>query len=80
VALGLLQEMGCLHWPDPFHFQVLHRRWQPPPRQDPWRGMDDLIHSRGCRWQVILRHFGYPENQPGLPCGTCDRCRAAQRR
>ncbi|ABD00742.1 putative ATP-dependent DNA helicase RecQ [Synechococcus sp. JA-3-3Ab] len=80
VALGLLQEMGCLHWPDPFHFQVLHRHWQPPPRQDPWRGMDDLIHSRSCRWQVILRHFGYPENQPGLPCGTCDRCRAAQRR
>jgi len=42
--------------------------------------MDDFIHSRGCRWQVILRHFGYPGNQPGLPCGTCDRCRAAQRR
>lgn len=78
VALGLLQEMGCLHWPDPFHFQVLHRRWQPLRREDPWQGMEALIHARGCRWQAILPYFGYPGEQPGLPCGTCDRCRLSR--
>ncbi len=78
VALGLLQEMGCLQWRDPFHFQVLHRRWQPPQREDPWQGMEALIHTRGCRWQVILRFLGYGSAngpQPSSPCGTCDHCR-----
>lgn len=72
VALGVLQEMGCLQWQDPFRFQIRQRRWQPCQRRDPWRGMEALINTRGCRWQVLLRHFGYQSGDP--PCGTCDNC------
>ncbi|MFQ3614208.1 MAG: RecQ family ATP-dependent DNA helicase [Cyanobacteriota bacterium] len=72
VALGVLQDMGCLQWQDPFCFQIRQRRWQPYSRPDPWEGMAALINTRGCRWQILLQHFGYPSGDQ--PCGTCDNC------
>ncbi|MEN9220892.1 MAG: RecQ family zinc-binding domain-containing protein, partial [Thermostichus sp. BF3_bins_97] len=84
VALGLLQEMGCLQWRDPFQFQVLRRpRYLPPyPGADPWQGMEALINTRGCRWQVILQFFRYGPGDPSEPralCGTCDHCRRSKK-
>ncbi len=82
VALGLLQDMGCLEWQDPFSFRIRQRRWQPLPRRDPWEGMAALIATRGCRWQVLLQHFGYGEGRGSegqQPCGTCDNCRRLRR-
>ncbi|MGQ9838004.1 MAG: RecQ family ATP-dependent DNA helicase [Cyanobacteriota bacterium] len=79
LALGVLQEMGCLQWQDPFCFRILQRRWQPCQRPDPWEGMAALINTRGCRWQVLLQYFGYRGGDgAGLnwnqPCGICDNC------
>lgn len=74
VALGLLQQEGLLRWTDPFSFQMVQRPKQLPPSQapDPGVGIQALIQTRGCRWQVLLTHFGY---EGGDPCGVCDNCR-----
>ncbi|GAB4218096.1 MAG: hypothetical protein OHK0012_25410 [Synechococcales cyanobacterium] len=83
MSLALLHQAGCLHWRDPFHFQISHRprTLEPdlPPAlkqtmRDPIDLMDALIGSRRCRWQTLLTAFGYTQTSP---CGTCDRCHPA---
>lgn len=85
LALALLHQAGCLHWQDPFHFQIRHRpKTLDPPLpaalrsqlRDPLAVMHRLSYGRQCRWQVLLEAFGYGA-QP--PCGTCDRCQELAR-
>ena len=81
VVLALLHQAGCLQWRDPFHFRLIQRPhklpdlgpagWDPL-YADPGFAMEQVIQTRGCRWQVVLQAFGYPA---GDRCGVCDNCR-----
>lgn len=81
VALALLHQAGCLQWIDPFHFRLSHRPGPLRPQgldplyTDPSLAMEQVITTRGCRWQTVLRAFGYP---PGDRCGVCDNCLRAR--
>ncbi len=86
LALSLLHQSGCLTWTDPFHFLLTQRPKRLPSLipddveplyGDPLWAMEQLIHTRECRWQRLLVGFGYP---PGDPCGVCDNCRRSRRK
>ncbi len=76
IALAILHSTGQLHWPDPFHYRL-----QPGPQQMlPGIGAahTELIRyfrTRDCRWQFLLRAFGFTEMASEFRCGHCDNCR-----
>ena len=76
IALSLLHKTGQLEWTDPFHYRILSRKKMAMPNPQQSMGqLHDFFHTRGCRWQFILRGFGFAEEAKELGgCGRCDRC------
>jgi len=80
VALALLHSAGQLEWEDPFHyvrhtsakarsFSELSQQQQQVQSQ-----MTQYLMTRDCRWQFLLRAFGFTQAATGWQCGHCDRC------
>ncbi|MBD1848619.1 ATP-dependent DNA helicase RecQ [Leptolyngbya sp. FACHB-711] len=87
IALALLHRTGQLEWQDPFHyvirsphksipFSLQQARQATEHSAEPMR---QYLTTKACRWQFLLRAFGFPteadrlkENRKG--CGHCDRC------
>lgn len=89
IALALLHSAGQLEWQDPFHYrkhpsgesgalaqlgatqvQVLHQ-------------MNQYLTTRECRWQFLLKAFGFTKEAEGFKCDSeagrgsvcrCDNC------
>jgi ATP-dependent DNA helicase RecQ len=89
IALALLHSAGQLEWQDPFHYrkypsgesgalaqlsatqvQVLHQ-------------MNQYLTTRECRWQFLLKAFGFTKEAEGFKCDReagrgsvcrCDNC------
>ncbi|GAB4281777.1 MAG: RecQ family ATP-dependent DNA helicase [Oscillatoriaceae cyanobacterium] len=40
----------------------------------PAKQIAEYLYNRQCRWQYLLRAFGFGEH---LPCGHCDNCRSS---
>ena len=38
------------------------------------QSMGDYLKTHSCRWQFLLRAFGFNREAQGLHCGHCDRC------
>lgn len=77
IALALLHAADQLKWTDPFHYQLsspvkLHRLGQANAQAA--RQMTTYLYSRDCRWQFLLRAFGFGEAAPHFRCGHCDNC------
>ncbi|WP_448532699.1 RecQ family ATP-dependent DNA helicase [Parathermosynechococcus lividus] len=77
LTLALLHQQGALQWQDPFHFQLrqIAPSVVPPNREDPEsRRMQEFLRHKGCRWQFLLRAFGFTQEAQAWRCGHCDRC------
>ncbi len=80
IALSMLHSMGKLDWCDPFHYRIRKGQQQRPSsfRGDANNGaqqMVDYLRTRECRWQFLLRAFGFTKDAQAMRCGHCDRCR-----
>ncbi|MBF2003478.1 MAG: ATP-dependent DNA helicase RecQ [Synechococcales cyanobacterium M58_A2018_015] len=76
VALALLHRAGQLQWQDPFHYRI-DRSVKPVAQPtDAAQPIHRYLHSRTCRWQFLLRSFGFSTEAEALGrgCGHCDRC------
>jgi len=76
IALSYLHSQGRLEWVDPFHYRLLTREPQPQsraPQSD--KTMTHFLNGGDCRWQMIVRQFGFRQEAERLGrCGHCDNC------
>ncbi|MEQ8386122.1 MAG: ATP-dependent DNA helicase RecQ [Coleofasciculus sp. A1-SPW-01] len=81
VALALLHSAEQLEWQDPFHY---HKHPSPDSRAlaqlsshqvQVQKLMTQYLTTRQCRWQFLLKAFGFKKEAMGLKCGHCDNCR-----
>jgi ATP-dependent DNA helicase RecQ len=77
IALSYLHSQHRLEWIDPFHYQLCDRSEgaiAAVSSQD--QTMRQFLYSRTCRWQQIIRAFGFRQIAQQIgPCGHCDNCR-----
>lgn len=75
IALSLLHSTGQLEWQDPFHYVIQPKTpTQPSTQSDAIVQMNRYLNTRNCRWQFLLRAFGFDSEAENLRCGHCDRC------
>ncbi|MBE7379862.1 MAG: ATP-dependent DNA helicase RecQ [Leptolyngbya sp. SIO1E4] len=77
IALSYLHSQGRLEWQDPFRYRLspgkLSSRGS---AAEPEKAMNRFLHSRDCRWRLILEQFGFRQDAQQLgKCGHCDNCR-----
>jgi ATP-dependent DNA helicase RecQ len=79
LALAHLHRRGQLTWLDPFRYQL-----QPVPQPQPTKlpastqppvTTHQFLYRNHCRWQMLLRAFGFDQEATQFQCGHCDRCR-----
>jgi ATP-dependent DNA helicase RecQ len=77
IALSLLHSAGQLDWQGPFNYVIhQHARLQQLPAQlHAPQQMNQYLSTRQCRWQFLLRNFGFNEEAANLSCGHCNNCR-----
>ncbi len=90
MTLSLLHSMDRLIWDGPMHYRITgsSRSGATDFRATDFRvtdfsakpvaAMAQFIGVRSCRWQFILKTFGF-EQEGHFVCGHCDRCQAKQR-
>ena len=75
VALALLHRAGQVEWIDPFHYRKYSLGDQSvisgSITQD---RMTQYLTTRDCRWQFLLKAFGFTKEADKLKCGSCDNC------
>lgn len=76
IALSLLHSIGQLEWQDPFHYQINSKSASHHSSQlDAVKEMRRYLQTRQCRWQFLLRAFGFAQEAENMNCGHCDNCR-----
>ena len=77
LALAWLHGTGQLVWNGPFHYAL--KLSQPAQgtqgNEDAAKQMIQYVRTRDCRWQVLLRSFGFSQEAQVMRCGHCDNCR-----
>jgi len=73
IALSLLHSTGQLQWTDPFHYIIRTKSGQATSAQGA-SPIETYLYGRGCRWQYLLRAFGFTAEADNFVCGSCDRC------
>ena len=80
VALALLHSAGQLEWQDPFHYRK-HQSGKSQSltqlntaQEQTQKQMSQYLTTRECRWQFLLKAFGFTEEATGFRCGHCDNC------
>jgi ATP-dependent DNA helicase RecQ len=79
IALSLLHSAGRLEWLDPFHYQLNTSQSSSSPARYNLQGQSQLLMrqyltTRKCRWQFLLKAFGFTTEATGFRCGHCDNC------
>ncbi|MEM9906015.1 MAG: RecQ family zinc-binding domain-containing protein [Cyanobacteria bacterium P01_D01_bin.44] len=75
IALSLLHSTGQLNWIDPFHYRLTSKAEQPKSNFfDAVKDMKGYLHSKRCRWQMLLAQFGFEADAKTMRCGQCDNC------
>jgi ATP-dependent DNA helicase RecQ len=80
IALALFHSVGQLEWLDPFHYRKLSPKTaqtlaQLSATQDKvYKQMIQYLNTRECRWQFLLKAFGFTNEAAGLRCQHCDNC------
>lgn len=77
LCLSLLHSRGQLTWIDPFHYQILTHSQAtklPDTNNQAIQHMTQYLHERHCRWQFLLKNFGFASQKTSSPCGQCDNC------
>jgi ATP-dependent DNA helicase RecQ len=84
IALALLHSAGQLEWEDPFHYrkhgsgksQTLAQL--STTQEQVHKQMTQYLTTRECRWQFLLKAFGFTKEAAGFRCGHCDNCLKSQ--
>jgi ATP-dependent DNA helicase RecQ len=71
LVLSLLHSTEQLIWTDPFSYEIQLRN-KTKVQLNSIQPMNAFLKTRDCRWQALLKAFGFDQD---LKCGTCDRCR-----
>jgi ATP-dependent DNA helicase RecQ len=79
MALSLLHSAGQLEWVDPFRYQLnlnqsSHTLSSFNLQQRSQLLMRQYLTTRQCRWQFLLKAFGFTSQATGFRCGHCDNC------
>ncbi|MGD1898658.1 MAG: RecQ family ATP-dependent DNA helicase [Phormidesmis sp.] len=75
-ALALLHRNGQLYWIDPFTYRLQkNRKIRRDKQTSAVKIMKRYLFTKQCRWQGLLKEFGFEREAKGLKCGACDRCR-----
>jgi ATP-dependent DNA helicase RecQ len=75
LALAILHQQKKLVWVDPFHYRLTdHAPFLGGRSVAPPVSMEAYLSTKSCRWQFLLRAFGFDREAQGTPCGHCDRC------
>lgn len=80
IALALLHSAGQLEWQDPFNYRKTQSGQsqtfaQLNATQDKvQQQMTQYLNTRECRWQFLLKAFGFTQEAEGFKCGHCDKC------
>jgi ATP-dependent DNA helicase RecQ len=80
IALALLHSGGQLQWQDPFHYrkhssgtsQTLAQL--SATQEKVQKQMNQYLNTRQCRWQFLLKAFGFTQEATGFRCENCDNC------
>jgi ATP-dependent DNA helicase RecQ len=80
IALALLHSAGQLEWQDPFHYRkhplgnsrTLAQLSASQVQVN--KQMTQYLTTRECRWQFLLKAFGFTKEAEGLKCDRCDNC------
>jgi ATP-dependent DNA helicase RecQ len=43
-------------------------------QQQVLKQMTQYLNTRECRWQFLLKAFGFTQEAVGFKCGNCDNC------
>jgi ATP-dependent DNA helicase RecQ len=80
IALALLHSAGQLEWQDPFHYRK-HTSGKSQTlaqlstaQEKVHKQMTQYLNTRECRWQFLLKAFGFTKDAAGFKCGHCDKC------
>ena len=73
LALAILHQQRKLVWLDPYRYRLSEA---PTPVQSSEITLEDYLATRGCRWQFLLKAFGFERESQNMTCGHCDRCSA----
>jgi ATP-dependent DNA helicase RecQ len=80
IALSLLHSAQQIEWSDPFHYRRINSL-SPQKinqlnkiQQQSQRQMQQYLSTRTCRWQFLLKAFGFTQEATGFKCGHCDNC------
>jgi ATP-dependent DNA helicase RecQ len=80
VALSLLHSAGQLEWQDPFHYRK-HPSGESrtldqlsATQEQVQSQMVQYLTTRQCRWQFLLKAFGFTKEAAGFKCDSCDNC------
>ncbi|MEW6492751.1 MAG: ATP-dependent DNA helicase RecQ [Cyanobacteriota bacterium] len=80
IALALLHSAGQLEWQDPFHYR---KRPSGDSRtlaqlsttqEKVQKQMNQYLNTRECRWQFLLKAFGFTKEATEFHCQHCDNC------
>jgi ATP-dependent DNA helicase RecQ len=76
IVLSLLHSANLLDWRDPFHYTIRQPiKLQLPSQFPAVQQMTQYLTTKQCRWQYLLKCFGFSQELPSLGCGHCDRCK-----
>ncbi|XHX79986.1 MAG: RecQ family ATP-dependent DNA helicase [Stenomitos frigidus ULC029] len=76
IALSLLNSTGQLAWSDPFHYVMKPGNVDRSAQSNTHaaKQMTEYLKTRDCRWQFLLKAFGFEADALSLRCGHCDHC------
>jgi ATP-dependent DNA helicase RecQ len=78
IALSLLQSTHQLTWSDPFHYTIHSAKVNSHSPLNSTQPLQHYLKTRACRWQFLLREFGFNADAEDFCCGHCDRCNPQQ--
>ncbi len=75
IALSLLHSTKQLVWTDPFHYEIQSRnKLSPDSLLNSTQSMRSYLNTKACRWNFVLRSFGFDQEAQNFACGHCDNC------
>lgn len=75
MALSLLHSSGQLKWLDPFHYTIEPGTAKQLGTQlQAAQQMHQYLNTKECRWQFLLKAFGFDKEAANWRCGHCDSC------
>jgi ATP-dependent DNA helicase RecQ len=75
IALSLLHSMGQLEWIDPFNYIINEGGDSHEVSQiHAAKQMQQYLHTKQCRWQFLLKAFGFDREALNWRCGHCENC------